>query len=292
MKFDAESVTVQLHEEYRKDFKVDCTLDEDEDVEHGPDGVQDDEEDSDPEDMGEGEEEDEDAEDAVEEPPAKKAKKEKGVYELSHKEVSKYLRPQHALVYASIQGRTLRDQHMALLDWRKPTLTVRHLIVAMSRATHGKFVHVLNEDEEGTLPSKLQGASSKAVSRAKKKCCDQIKRMSHHVTTFVEIGLLPMKKRGPSNPMSPDERMRVRKAQNEASGLCRQNLINEAKMTGLPPPVFTRGRPRKYTDEEALDAKRQQWKVGNSVYKERVKHGLEALKSMHESTVSLSRWSA
>ena len=38
-----------------------------------------------------------------------------------------------------------------LLDWQSHLFTVRHLIVAISRATHGKFVHVLNHVEEQGL---------------------------------------------------------------------------------------------------------------------------------------------
>ena len=145
--FDSEKVVVRLHEDYRRyleNKEAAKELEVDEEAEEGSDAE------SDPEDMGADEEDDEECAP----PPAKKARKEPrepGVYSLTHRQAMMYLRPQHALVYASIQGRTLRDKHIALLDWQSHLFTPRHLIVAISRATHGKFVHVLNHDEEQGL---------------------------------------------------------------------------------------------------------------------------------------------
>ena len=65
------------------------------------------------------------------------------------------LRPQHALVHASLQGRTVRDKHVGLLDAFTPTFTVRHLIVAISRATHGKFVHVFSPEQQDAFAKEL-----------------------------------------------------------------------------------------------------------------------------------------
>ena len=143
-------VAVRLHESYIKTYNFDINLDDDEDVEATAPlvaGEAEKEVDSDPEDLGE---DDDPTDDEVREPPMKRSKvsKERGVYTLSLQEVSRYLRPQHALVYASIQGRTFRDEHYALLDWHHLNFTMRHLIVSMSRATHGKFVHVLTEEQE------------------------------------------------------------------------------------------------------------------------------------------------
>jgi len=148
--FDDENVVVNLHDDYLRNVREKAA-----DHKATPPSDTEDE-DSDPDDLGEEDSED----DALEPPPAKRARKQSTKkteedkkraqhrHELSHSAASFYLRPQHALVYASLQGRTLRNQHIALLDWQSPLFTVRHLIVAMSRATHGKFVHVLNEQEE------------------------------------------------------------------------------------------------------------------------------------------------
>jgi len=62
---------------------------------------------------------------------------------LTHAEVSKTMRLTYALCYASIQGRTLKDRHILLLDtMHREYFTMRHLIVGVSRATHGQFVHL------------------------------------------------------------------------------------------------------------------------------------------------------
>jgi len=102
--------------------------------------------------------------------------------------------------------------------------------------------------------------------------------MTALVSTLVACGALPHKKRGPQNPRSPDEAKRVKHEQDVEARTRRKMLIEEARAQGLPLPAFVRGRPRKYTEEEALDVKRSQWKVGYGIYKERLKQGLEALK--------------
>ena len=58
-------------------------------------------------------------------------------------EVPLLLRLTHAMCYFTIQGRTLRDKHILLADTHNEHFTIRSLIVGMSRATHGKYVHVL-----------------------------------------------------------------------------------------------------------------------------------------------------
>ena len=59
---------------------------------------------------------------------------------LTYAEASKYLRPQYALTYASIQGRTLRDKKVAVLDLDSEFVTLRHLMVASSRVTEGRLL--------------------------------------------------------------------------------------------------------------------------------------------------------
>ena len=68
-------------------------------------------------------------------------------FALTKDAVSRVLRVQHALVYASIQGRTMREKHLGLLDTTHTGFTMRHLIVSVSRATHGKYVHIFNSTQ-------------------------------------------------------------------------------------------------------------------------------------------------
>ena len=88
------------------------------------------------------EEDEEDEEEAIQD-----------VVTLTHAEASDVLRMTYAFAYYSVQGATLRDRHVALFDTRhrRSYFTLRHLIVGMSRATHGKFVHVLSAEQEELL---------------------------------------------------------------------------------------------------------------------------------------------
>ena len=52
------------------------------------------------------------------------------------------LRPAHAMCYYTVQGRTVRDRHVVLLNTDHKHMSVRALIVGLSRATHGRFVHI------------------------------------------------------------------------------------------------------------------------------------------------------
>ena len=60
---------------------------------------------------------------------------------LTHKRAAEMLRLQHALCYASIQGRTFTDTHVVLLDLENPHVTMRDIITAMSRPTNGRYLH-------------------------------------------------------------------------------------------------------------------------------------------------------
>ena len=136
--WDEKSVTVKLHPDYAgKKVTVDTAAEAGEEDE----GLADDDED-------EGEESDSDELD--EEAPGRVSDKRDGdVYKLSKTRTSEILRLQHALVYASIQGRTFRQKHVGLMDLeRRDFLSVRDVIVAMSRPTHGQFLHFLTEQEE------------------------------------------------------------------------------------------------------------------------------------------------
>ena len=81
--------------------------------------------------------------------------------ELSHKDASTQLRLTYALTYANIQRRTIRQKHICLMDGHhRKFFTTRHLIVGMSRATHGRFVHVPSEQQEETVMRKATGGVS------------------------------------------------------------------------------------------------------------------------------------
>ena len=58
------------------------------------------------------------------------------------------LRLCHAMCYYTCQGRTIRDRHIVLLDARHKHFSVRALIVGLSRATHGKYLHVGDDNSE------------------------------------------------------------------------------------------------------------------------------------------------
>ena len=133
--FDHETVTIQLAPEYRQQFEWKPAKKEQESAS--------DDEESEDEDLR-------DEREAAEE--RRKAMRElKSYYTLSHAEAARVLRLQHALVYASIQGRTMREKHICLMDTANGNFTVRHLIVAVSRATHGKYVHIPTAAQEAKI---------------------------------------------------------------------------------------------------------------------------------------------
>ena len=67
---------------------------------------------------------------------------------LNYEEASMYLRLRYAMCYFTIQGRTLRDQHILLLDRASRHFSVRHLIVGLSRVTAGRFAHIPTRKQE------------------------------------------------------------------------------------------------------------------------------------------------
>ena len=48
----------------------------------------------------------------------------------------------YARCYYTVQGKAYRDTHVVLMDTSHKRFEMRKLIVGMSRATHGKYVHV------------------------------------------------------------------------------------------------------------------------------------------------------
>ena len=63
-------------------------------------------------------------------------------------DVPRVLRLTHAMCYFTVQGRTLRDKHLLLLDTTHSHFSRRALVVGMSRATHGSCVHVASNEYE------------------------------------------------------------------------------------------------------------------------------------------------
>jgi hypothetical protein len=72
--------------------------------------------------------------------------------ELTLAETAQLLRLTHVMCYASVQGRTV-DDHILLLDLAHKHFQLRTLNVGMSRATHGKYVHLATRGEEYVLLS-------------------------------------------------------------------------------------------------------------------------------------------
>ena len=61
------------------------------------------------------------------------------------------LRPGYAVTYNALQGLTLSEKHIVLADVRHSHFTARRLNVGMSRATHGRYVHILSSREQRAL---------------------------------------------------------------------------------------------------------------------------------------------
>ena len=56
------------------------------------------------------------------------------------------LRLTHAMCYYTCQGRTVKDRHIVLLDTDHFHFSTRSLIVGLSRATHGRYLHIGDND--------------------------------------------------------------------------------------------------------------------------------------------------
>ena len=74
---------------------------------------------------------------------------EKASVPLQH--VCEQLRLTHSMCFYTVQGRTVRDRHIVLLDTANRNFSVRALIVGLSRATHGSFLHVGDDASEATF---------------------------------------------------------------------------------------------------------------------------------------------
>ena len=70
---------------------------------------------------------------------------------LTREEFARKCRMAYARCYYTVQGKTGRDTHILLLDTSHKHFDMRKLIVGMSRATHGKYVHVATTFDEERL---------------------------------------------------------------------------------------------------------------------------------------------
>jgi hypothetical protein len=64
-------------------------------------------------------------------------------------EVCSQLRPTHAMCYYTMQGRTVKNRHMVLLDTDSMHFSVRALIVGLSRVEEGSFLHIGDSISQG-----------------------------------------------------------------------------------------------------------------------------------------------
>ena len=81
------------------------------------------------------------------------------------------LRMAHAQCYYTCQGRTVRDRHIVLLDTKHQHFSVRALVVGLSRATHGRWLHVGDDQSEALFA----GERAVRANRTYKKCSDSPK---------------------------------------------------------------------------------------------------------------------
>ena len=70
---------------------------------------------------------------------------------LTYFQAAQHLRLACARTAASIQGITLRDQRLLLLDARSPYTDHRRLYVSMSRVTRGDYFHVATREQQAKL---------------------------------------------------------------------------------------------------------------------------------------------
>lgn len=73
------------------------------------------------------------------------------VITLGHQYTCDSFRFTYALCYYSAQGTTIRDTHVIFVDTHHTYFNMRHLDVGLSRARHGKYVHVPSDEQEKHL---------------------------------------------------------------------------------------------------------------------------------------------
>jgi len=127
--WDAKKITVSLHPDYvgKKLVEAAPAAPTDDAEEDGSD-------DEALEDLGEA---------AVDRAAVQREEQGKVIYDLTHRRFSELMRPQFSLVYASIQGRTLKER-ICLMDLHSSKMTVRDIITAMSRPTKQSDLKVMS----------------------------------------------------------------------------------------------------------------------------------------------------
>lgn len=73
------------------------------------------------------------------------------VVTLGHQATCASFRFKYALCYYSAQGTTSRGKNVMLIDTKHTHFTMIHLNVGLSRAAHGKYVHVPNVEQHKRL---------------------------------------------------------------------------------------------------------------------------------------------
>jgi hypothetical protein len=81
----------------------------------------------------------------------KRLDKAEGPITLSHKDASEMLRLTHCLCYATVQGITIRDKKVVLLDVMRGHFGIRTVLVAVSRVTDGRFVGAATAKQQADL---------------------------------------------------------------------------------------------------------------------------------------------
>jgi hypothetical protein len=102
------------------------------------------------------------------------------------------------------------------------------------------------------------------------------------VKFLVKVGALPPLQPGPSRPKSAEEAKQRKYELQRAAVKRRKELILAAREKGEPDPVFKKGRPRKYTPEEAKAVKHFKDAGSMTGYNERIRVGLKILEAMYD----------
>ena len=92
---------------------------------------------------------------------------------LSHADFVCKLRMPYARCYYTVQGKTYRDTHVVLMDTSHKHFDMRKLIVGMSRATHGQYVHVATCTDE----KRMLGLSKPTQANTEVMCVDELDDM-------------------------------------------------------------------------------------------------------------------
>ena len=147
--WDAEKITVSLHPYYHGDSIVPANTQPDALAGERSQGSSLTPEETESDDEGL-----EDLGDETEMVGVNKPNEKASVYTLTHSRFSELMRPQHALLYANIQG-TLKDR-ICLMDVTSPNMTVRDIITSMSRPTKQSDLKVMSPDQQRRFMARIR----------------------------------------------------------------------------------------------------------------------------------------